>query len=179
MSACAGFGAYAQSRSVEPEGLTRVVLTASPIRFELDALRQKLEELYPGQFVPPRTKGSFVVPGRMRGQYVIQSNAGGASGIFILNSGSEPFAGLSDFTKTIPDGPIRRSIEAECCWLALSLIYKSKPDAAAFRFVEQALAKLAPPDAAFLVDPTKRITIPFDDTMRRSFMRGEMILSSP
>jgi hypothetical protein len=178
LTACAD--ASAQTRSAgEPEGLIRVVLADSPIRFDLDALRQKLEELYPGQFVPPRAKGSFVVAGRVRGQYIIQSNVGGAAGIFILNSGTEPFAGLSDFTKTIPDGPTRRSVEAQCCWLAISLMYKARPDAEAFRFVEQALAKLAPPDANFLVDPTKRITVPFDEAMRRSFARGEMILSSP
>jgi hypothetical protein len=174
--------AYAQTRSTgsgEPEGLTRVVLTNTPLRFDLDSLRQKLEELYPGQFVPPHVKGSFVVPGRVRGQYVIQSNVSGASGIFVLNSGMESFATLSDFTKTIPDGPVRRDVEAQCCWLAVDLMYKSKSEAEAYRFVEQVLAKLAPAGAAFLVDPTKRITVLFDETMRRSFSSGAVIMSSP
>ena len=45
--------------------------------------------------------------------------------------------------------------------------------------IHEVLAKLAPADAAFLVDPAKRVTIAFDDAIRSRFASGALILSSP
>jgi hypothetical protein len=174
--------AFAQTRTLTdepPEVISRVVLANSHVALDLDSLRAKLEELYPGQFVPPHIKGSFVVAGPKPGQFLIQSNVDGAAGVFLLTSVPKSYAQFSDFSKTIADGPFRRRAEAQCCWLSVTLISNSKSEAEAYRFVEQVLAKLAPVDAAFLVDPAKRVTIAFDDAIRSRFASGALILSSP
>jgi hypothetical protein len=180
---CAASGhAFAQSRTLAdepPDIISRVVLANSYVALDLDSLRAKLEELYPGQFLPPHIKGSFVVAGPKPGQFLIQSNVAGAAGIFLLTSVPKSYTQFSDFSKTIADGPFRRQAEAQCCWLSVTLISNSKGDADAYRFVEQVLAKLAPADAAFLVDPAKRVTIAFDDAIRSRFASGALILSSP
>jgi len=182
--ACALAGlAYADACAQTPgeprETVARVLLTNTFVDLTIDSLRQKLEELYPGQFVPPHIKGSFVVKGRTPGQFVIQSNVAGASGVFLLNSASRPYRDFSTFTEAIADGPLRRKVEAQCCWLSIDLAFDIANQAAAYRFIEQVLAKLAPSDAAFVVDPQKHITVVFDDELRRRFAGGEIILSSP
>ncbi len=173
---------FAQSRTLAdeaPDIISRVVLANSYVALDLDSLRAKLNELYPGQFLPPHIKGSFVVAEPTAGQFLIQSNVDGAAGIFLLFSVPKSYTQFSDFSKTMADGPFRRQAEAQCCWLAVTLISNSKSEAEAYRFVEQVLAKLAPADAAFLVDPAKRVTIAFDEALRRRFASGALILSSP
>jgi hypothetical protein len=183
--AIAGIGcsdAFAQTRTFAdepPEVISRVVLANTYVALNLDSLREKLEQLYPGQFVPPHIKGSFVVTGPKPGQFLIQSNVDGAAGIFVLTSMPKPFKDFSDFTKTIADGPFHREVEAQCCWISVTLISDSKSTAEAYRFVEQVLAKLAPADAAFVVDPAKRVTLAFDEDLRRRYTSGALILSSP
>jgi hypothetical protein len=181
--ACQGSAdAFAQSRTLAdepPDIISRVVLANSYVALDLDSLRAKLEELYPGQFLPPHIKGSFVVAGPKPGQFLIQSNVEGAAGIFLLVSVPKSYTQFSDFGKTIADGPFRRQAEAQCCWLSVTLVSNSKSEAEAYRFVEQVLAKLAPANAAFLVDPAKRVTIAFDDAIRSRFASGALILSSP
>jgi len=156
-----------------------VVLTNTYVNLNLNSLREKLDELYPGQFLPPRIKGSFVVARRVPGQFLIQSNVGGASGVFLLTSVPAHYVEFSTFAEAIADGPFRRRVEAQCCWISVDLLSGSDNEAEAYRFIEQVLAKLAPADAAFVVDPSKRITVVFDDELRRRFAGGEMILSSP
>ncbi|HEY2840461.1 MAG TPA: hypothetical protein VGJ26_14995 [Pirellulales bacterium] len=56
-----------------------VVLANSFVDWELDSLRTKLDEVYPGQFLPPRDKGNFVVDGPTPGQFFIQANIPGAA----------------------------------------------------------------------------------------------------
>jgi len=38
-----------------------VVLANSYTELTIESLRQKLDEIYPGEFLPPRQKGNFVV----------------------------------------------------------------------------------------------------------------------
>ena len=44
-----------------------VVLSNSYAELTLVSLRQSLDELYPGQFLPPREQGNFVVDGNVPG----------------------------------------------------------------------------------------------------------------
>jgi hypothetical protein len=180
--------AFAQTQgappgSLEPSGKHRmiswVVLTGSYQDLHLDEVRQKLDEVYPGQFLPPRQKGNFVVAGPAPGQFMIFSSIPGAAGIFLLNNIPGPYTELSKFAEAISDPSIRDSIAKQCCWLSVDLIRRRTTDAEAYRFIEQALAKLAPADAAFLVDPDKGATIAFDDNIRSRFAKGEQVLSSP
>ncbi|HLJ65656.1 MAG TPA: hypothetical protein VKT70_16210, partial [Stellaceae bacterium] len=45
------------------EMVSWVVLANTYIDYTVDSLRAKLDEIYPGQFLPPRDKGNFVIDG--------------------------------------------------------------------------------------------------------------------
>ena len=55
------------------EMVSLVVLSNTHVELTVDQVREKLDELYPGQFLPPRDKGNFVVEGSVPGQFLIQS----------------------------------------------------------------------------------------------------------
>jgi hypothetical protein len=169
----------ASSRSGKHEMISRVVLANSYVVLGVDEVRRKLDEVYPGQFLPPRQKGTFVVTGAVPGQFMIFSNIPGAAGIFLLNNVPGPYTDFSKFAEAISDASLRSSIAKQCCWLSVDLIHRNTTDEEAYRFIEQVLAKFAPADAAFLVDPEKGTTIPFDDKVRSLFAKGEQIQSSP
>jgi len=178
--------AQAQAVSPEPSApsgnhrmISWVVLANSYVDLGLDEVRQKLDEVYPGQFLPPRQKGNFVVAGRAPNQFMIMSNIPGAAGIFFMNNIPGPYTDFSRFAEAISDPALRSGVAKQCCWLSVDLIHRTTTDEEAYRFIEQVLAKVAPADAAFLVDPGKGITVAFDDGIRRRFANGERILSSP
>ena len=156
-----------------------VVLTGGYVDLSLDQVRQKLDEVYPGQFLPPRQKGNFVIAGPAPGQFMIVSNIAGAAGFFLLNNIPGPYTDFSDFAGAISDPSILSGIAKQCCWLSVDLIHRTTTDEEGYRFIEQVLAKVAPADAAYLVDPDKGATIAFDDEVRSRFAKGELILSSP
>ena len=49
-----------------------VVLANTYVELGVDLLRAKLDEIYPGQFLPPRQNGNFVVNGPGPGQLLVQ-----------------------------------------------------------------------------------------------------------
>ena len=151
-----------------------VVLSKSYVALDAADLRAKLDEAFPGEFVPQRDRGSFVVEGPVeRAQFLIQSRVANASGTFLLNSVPGPYTEFSSFAKFIKDRATRRQARAQRCWLSIDLIAKHTNEDDAYRFIGRALAVLAPPDAAYLVHPTRRIVIAFDDDVRRSLAKGE------
>jgi hypothetical protein len=160
------------------EMISWVVLSNSYVDLKVDPLRAKLDEVYPGQFLPPRDK-NFVIDGPTPGQFLIKSNIAGAAGMFMLISVPASYTEFSDFAEVIADPALLRKIKAQCCWLSVDLIHRHTTNEDAYRFIEQVLAKLAPSDSAFLVHPERRITITFDDGIRRRLANGEQILSSP
>jgi hypothetical protein len=163
----------------EREMISWVVLANSYVDLKLESLRQKLDELYPGEFLPPRLQGNFVVPGPEPGQFLIQCHVPGAAGAFMLNSIRGPYTDVSDFAAAIADRSLRRKAETQRCWLSVDLVHQHATDADAYRFIGHVLAKLAPADAAFLVHPVRRTTIAFDDDIRRRLANGEQILPTP
>lgn len=165
--------------SAQHKMVSWVVLTGRYTDFGIDEVRQKLDEVYPGQFLPPRQKGNFVVTGPSPGQFMIVSNIPGAAGFFLLNNIPKPYADVSEFAEVISDRSILSRVAKQCCWLSVDLIHRTTTEEEGYRFIEQVLAKIAPADAAFLVDPDNGATIAFDDSMRSRFVSGEPILSSP
>jgi hypothetical protein len=157
-----------------------VVLSNSHVDLTVGALRKKLDEVYPGQFLPPNDS-NFAVEGPTPGQFLIKSNIPGAGGIFMLLSAPRPYTEFSNFAEAIADPAMLRSAKAQCCWLSVDLIqlHARTTEEVAYRFIEQVLAKLAPSDAAFLVDPEKGVTVPFSDDIRNQLAKGEQIRSSP
>jgi hypothetical protein len=160
------------------EMISWVVLSNTHVDLKVDSLREKLDEVYPGQFLPPRDK-NFVIDGPTPGQFFIKSNIASAAGMFMVISAPASYTEFSDFADVITDPALLRNIKAQCCWLSVDLVHRLTTDADAYRFIEQVLAKLAPLDAAFLVHPEKRITMPFYDDIRRQLATGAQILSSP
>jgi hypothetical protein len=158
------------------EMVSWVVLANSYVDLTLDSLRAKLDEIYPGQFLPPREKGNFVIDGPTPGGFLIQANLPGAAGMFLLHNVPGPYRKFSDFAKAIADPAIRKKAMAQCCWLSVDRIGKHGSEEDGYRFIGQVLAKLAPSDAAFLVHPSKLVTIVFDDELRGRLARGERIL---
>lgn len=156
-----------------------VVLSNTHVEFKLDQVRKKLDELYPGLFLPPRDKGNFLVAGPVPGQFLIQSSAPAAAGTFLLQSVPGPYTKFSDFAAWITNLALRQKAEAQCCWLSVDLVIKHTTEEDAYRFIGRLLAKLAPADAAVLVHPTKPIAIPFDDSVRRRLAADGQIPSRP
>jgi hypothetical protein len=160
------------------EMISWVVLSKSYVDLKVESLREKLDKVYPGQFLPPRDK-NFVIDGPTPGQFLIKSNIAGAAGMFMLISVPVSYTEFSDFAEVIADPTLLHNVKAQCCWLSVDLVHRFTTDEDAYRFIEQVLAKLAPQDAAFLVHPEKRTTMPFDDDIRRRLANGAQILSSP
>src|SRR6202041_355870 len=100
-----------------------VVLANTYIELKLDSLRQKLDELYPGQFLPPRLQGNFAVLGPAPGQFLIQCHVTGVAGAFMLNSIRGFYTEFSDFAEAIADRSLRRKAESQCYWLSIDLVH--------------------------------------------------------
>ena len=155
-----------------------VVLSKSYVALDEKKLRATLDEAFPGEFLPQRDQGSFIVEGPVPpAQFLIQSRVPGASGVFMLNSVPGPYTRFSDFDTFIRDRTIRQQARAQRSWLSIDLMAKhsNSSESEAYRFIGRALAKLAPKDAAYLVHPTRRIIVPFDEGVRQRLERGEQI----
>lgn len=153
-----------------------VVLFDSPLALDEGMVRARLDEAFPGEFVPQRDQGSFVVAGPEPGaQFLIQSRVAGAAGVFMLNAVAAPYTRFSDFARLIPDRAIKQKAQAQRRWLSIDLIrpHANATEADAYRFIGRALAKLAPRDAAYLVHPTRQIVVAFDEDVRRRLATGE------
>lgn len=172
-------GSPASSVPQDREMVSLVVLANTFVDLTLDSLRTKLDEIYPGQFLPPREKGNFVADGPTPGGFFIQASMPGAAGMFLLHNVPGPYWKFSGFLRSIVDASIQREAKAQCCWLSVDLVHKLTSDEDAYRFVEQVVAKLAPADAAFLIHPSKFIVVRFDDDLRARLARGERILPTP
>ena len=99
--------------------------------------------------------------------------------MFLLNNVPGAYTKFSPFASAIAGEMMRRKAVAQCCWLSIDLVHKNTNDEDAYRFIEQVLAKFAPPDAAFLVHPQKLVTIAFNDDLRRRLATGENIFPNP
>jgi hypothetical protein len=110
---------------------------------------------------------------------MIFSTIPGAAGIFILNNIPGPYADASNFAEVISDLSVVSGVASQRCWLSVDLVHRTTTDQEGLRFIEQVLARFAPADAAYLVNPDNGATIAFNDSLRSRFARGELVLSSP
>lgn len=155
-----------------------VVLSNSFVELNEEKLRAKLDEAFAGAFLPQRNEKSFVVKGPVpEAQFLIQSRIAGAAGIFMLNTVPGPYTHFSDFDKFITDRATQRQARAQRSWLSIDLVkaHSNSTEADAYRFIGRALAKLAPRNAAYLVHPTRRVVIAFDEEVRRRLENGEQL----
>jgi hypothetical protein len=147
-----------------------VVLFNSYTEWTCDLVRERLEGPFPGWFVPPREKGTFVVDGVPPGmQFFLNSAIPGASGTFLLFNVPGPYTDVSGFHKLIGDKAMRASAVAQKCWMSVDKIGGAS-DEEAYKFIGAALAVLAPNDAAFLVHADTFRTMRFDASVRRQLV---------
>jgi hypothetical protein len=166
----------APSEPQEKGMVSGVVLANTYLDLTLELVRAKLDEVFPGEFLPPRDQGNFVIDGTVPGQFFINAHMPGAAGTFFLHNVPGPYTEFSNFARFIADPTMRREATAQRCWLSLDLINKASNHDKAYRFIERVLAKFAPADTTFLVHPSKLITIRFDDDLRGRLARAERIL---
>lgn len=161
------------------EMISLVVLSASYVELTLDTLRERLDQIYPGYFLPPRERGTFVVEGNEPGaEFLIQSDIPGAGGMFLLHSVPGPYTAFSDFAEHIADADLRRLAQAQTCWLSVDLIHRDVIKEEAYRFIGSVLAQLAPRDAAVVVHPSRLIAVDFNDQVRRELATGGQIFGT-
>jgi len=147
-------------------------LSNSYVELTVDSVRTTLDQLYPGQFLPPGDR-NFVIEGTVPdSQFMIQSNVTGAAGMFMLHSVPGPYTAFSDFAQTITEPDLRALAVAQQAWLAVDTIHVHTTEAEAYRLIGSVLAKLAPHDAAVLVHPSKPIVMRFDADVRSRLAGG-------
>jgi hypothetical protein len=151
-----------------------VVLSESWVELTEETLRAQLDRLYPGEFLPPRERGTFVVAGAVDDiQFLVNSAIAGATGLFMLQSVPGPYTEFSPFAGHIQDAALRRIAIAQQAWLGLERIGGHNEDDA-YRFIGKVLVALAPDDAAVLVHPSRLTSFPFDAALRRNLANGDM-----
>ena len=167
--------ALSPAQAQQKEMVSWVVLSNTPLELAAEQLRGTLEQLYPGKFLTG-DQSNFVIEGPVEGaQFLIQSNVPGAAGLFMLQNVSGPYKDFSNFARRIADAQMRTEALSQQAWLSVDSIRISKSREDAYRFIGRVLARLAPPDAAFLVHPSRLTTIRFDDGVRRRLASGELI----
>jgi len=144
-----------------------IVLFNTFADFTEDSLRTELDQLWPGQFLPQRDDGSFVVEGVVPGQFMIKSCVPGASGVFLFDNVPGPYSDFSDLIDHIPDASLRDIARAQGCWMAVDLT-AGPGEAEGYKFIGSALARLAPPDAAVLLHPSLGTAMRFTAEVRRA-----------
>jgi hypothetical protein len=150
-----------------------VMLSQSSPDLTLDSVRSLLDTLFPGQFLPPREQGNFVIDGAVPGAtYMIQCTVPGAGGMYMLHNVAVRYSEFSDFPNHL-EGPIRELALQQPCWMSIDVIGKYGTDEDAYRFIGRALAQLASPDSAVLLHPSKMVATPFTETVRRQLAAGD------
>lgn len=162
----------AASPNVEPDMIGWVVLSNTYVELSVMSLRATLDALYPGQFLPANDR-NFVIDGSIPdSQFMIQSNVAGAAGMFLLHTVPGPYTEFSDFAEAITEPKLRALAVAQRAWLSVETMHVHTTDAEAYRLIGALLAKLAPPDAAVLVHPSKPIVTRFDGDVRSRLASG-------
>jgi hypothetical protein len=166
-----GFGSAAPKQA-EPDMIGWVVLANTYVELTVDSLRAALDQLYPDQFLPLGER-NFVIEGSVpESQFLIQSNVAGAAGMFMLHTVPGPYSDFSDFAESMTDASLRALAVSQQVWLAIDNMHDHTTEADAYRLIGALLAKLAPPDAAVLVHPSKPIAMRFDDDLRSRLASG-------
>jgi hypothetical protein len=143
-----------------------VVLSNAWTELTVDKLRARLDAIFPGEYLPPRERGNFVIDGAVEGaQFMINCAVAGATGMYMLHSVPGPYTEFSDFADRIDEADLRTLALAQQCWLGIDCYAGAEEDA--YRFIGKVLAALAPADAVALVHPDRLTTIRFDDDLRR------------
>lgn len=153
-----------------------VALSNSHVPLSPEDVRGELKAIYPRHFLTTGDDGSFVVEGQQpRMDAIVKSLVPGASGFFMIHSQPCPYADLSKLPSRIPDPALRQLACAQKSWVSVELVHTwASPDDAR-RFVARAMACLAPPDTAVLIEPRSGSAVAFDGAVRTRLAAGDMV----
>jgi len=173
------FGREAEQPSKPRHGdgdmVSLVVLSASCPELALESVRSTLDELFPGEFLPPREEGNFVIDGSVpQAQFMVQCVVPNNGGVFMVQNVPSPYTEFSNFLSHISDPTLHQLAAAQSCWLSVDLMHQYEPKVEdAYRFIGALLAKLAPSDAAVLVHPSRMDAVRFTEHTRRQLAAGD------
>ena len=143
-----------------------VLLSKSYIDLDIDRLRTVLDALFPGEFLPPRDSGNFVVDGPVKqAMFMIMSNIEGYSGGFMLNSVPATYDHYSDYRNYIQDPEILSAVSSHKCWLSVDRLMPQGTTEEHYRFIGLLLSALAPDDSIAVVHPSKMHVVLFNQTI--------------
>jgi hypothetical protein len=155
------------------EMVSLVVLSQSSLDLTLESVRKTLDSVFPGQFLPPREEGNFVIDGAVPGAvYMIQCTVAGAGGMFMLHNVPGPYNEFSDFSAHL-SGPLLELALKQVCWISIDQIHAYGPEEDGYRFIGPVLAQLAPADSAVLLHPSKLTAVEFTQDVRRQLASGD------
>jgi len=175
---------FGRGRAPPPQGrretLSLIVLS-NTVDLTVEKLLGVLDELYPAQFLPPR-QDNFVIDGAVPGAtFFIQCTVPGVRGTFMLHSVPGPYTEMSDFAVHIADLALRKRAESQACWMSIDLRarHRTADEAEPYRLIGALLAKLAPADAAFVVDLATSASQVCRGRPGGRLARGERIFGPP
>jgi hypothetical protein len=149
-----------------------VILSQSSPDLTLESVRSTLDAVFPGQFLPPREEGNFVIDGGVPGAvYMIHCSVPGANGMFMFHNVPGPYAEFSDISTRL-SGALRDLALKQPCWMSIDLMHAYDADDDGYRFIGPVLAQLAPTDAAVLLHPSKMTAVEFTPDVRRQLASG-------
>jgi hypothetical protein len=139
----------------------------------VEEIRQSLDLLFPGVFLPPREEGNFVVEGPVPGaSYLVQFTFPYHCGMFLIHNVPGPYSEFSDYLAHLKDPELRQLEVEPPCWISVDLMHRHTTDEDGYRFVSTVLAALAPPDTALLLHPSRYFAAPFSAEVRRTLASG-------
>jgi hypothetical protein len=139
----------------------------------LEEVRKTLDALFPGAFLPPREQGNFVIDGPVPGaSFLIQCNVPEHAGMFLMHNVPGPYSEFSELLSHLASSELRELAAKQPCWMSLDLMHRHTTDEDGYRFVSAALAKLAPPETALLVHPSRYLAVAFTPEVRRTLASG-------
>lgn len=161
------------------DAVSLIVLSNTYVELTVDRLRATLNQLYPGEFLPPR-QNNFVIDGAVPGAtFFIQCSVPGARGTFMMHSVPGPYTDVSDFARQVADAALRKRAERQACWMSVDLRgrHSTAGEDEPYRLIGALLAKLAPADAAFIVDLATSEMVEFSQEVRGRLACGERIFA--
>lgn len=143
-------------RHAAPGMISLVALCPRWSRLDVGEVRENLDALFPGSFLPPKEEANFVVEGPVPGSSVfVQCSVPAHSGAFLIYHVAGPYSDVSEFLAHVEDSDLRDLAVSQPCWFSVDLLRHHDSVDAAKRFISVALANLAPPDASLIVHPTR------------------------
>lgn len=161
------------SKDGDCDMVSLVVLAPSWQPWSTESVRAELDALFPGQFLPPREAGNFVIDGPIPdATYLVQCTVSGYAGMFLIHNVPGPYSAFSDFLPHIEDPDLRRLAAEQPCWLSVDSMHRHTSDEEAVRFVAAVTGTLAPADSVLLVHPSRYLTARFTRDIRATLVSG-------